>query len=331
MPRTTPSRKKSAAKRTTTTKNPKMVPKKGLLKRARNYIIFSVVMMVIGGSADRYRSQIYEFASGGYKEILAKVSTVTSDVTGSTAVKKYYPKADSSKKVEKSKQSKVSSVKPKNNEIVKHKYYTLGYNEDREQPNWVAYKLTKEMILNKKVKRTDNFRSDPYVSTGSAELNDYRKSGYDRGHLCPAAAMKVSKEAMLETFYMSNMSPQKPYFNRGIWKKLEAKIRKWAVKNDKIYVVTGPIFYKNKEHDEIGKNGVDIPDAYFKVILDYNEPELKAIGFIMPNRKLNKSISNYAYPIDNVERITGINFFSELPDYMEEKLEKDYNYNQWLL
>ena len=329
MSRTTTSRKKPPTKRTITTKKTKMIPKKNFLKRVRNYIIFSVVMMVIGGSADRYRYQIYEFASGGYKEILAKVSTVTSDITGSTAVKKYYPNADSSKKVEKSKQSKVSSVKPKNNEIVKHKYYTLGYNEDREQPNWVAYKLTKEMILNKKVKRTDNFRIDPYVSTGSAELDDYRKSGYDRGHLCPAAAMAFNQTAMSETFFLSNMSPQKPEFNRGGWKKLERKVRGWAVKKEGISVVTGPIFYDNDHHIEIGNNLVDVPGAYYKIILDYTKPDIKAIGFILPNRKITKPLSDYVVPVDEVERITRLNFFASLPDNIEKLVESRSDYNKW--
>jgi endonuclease G, mitochondrial len=164
---------------------------------------------------------------------------------------------------------------------------------------------------------------------GSATSEDYYKSGFDRGHLCPAGAMKISQEAMFETFYMSNMSPQKPSFNRGIWKRLEAKVRKWAVKNGKIFVVTGPVFYGNNEHVEIGNNGVDIPDAFFKVILDFREPEIKAIAFILPNQKSKKTISTYAVTVNRVEDITGIDFFPELPDYIENELEKQCNYNKW--
>ena len=107
-------------------------------------------------------------------------------------------------------------------ELVKHKYYTLSYNEDCEQANWVAYKLTSDMVLGHAV-RKNNFKEDPDVETGSAKLIDYKGSGYDRGHLCPAAAMKISNQAMSESFYMSNMSPQVPGFNRGKWKSLEAK------------------------------------------------------------------------------------------------------------
>ena len=214
-------------------------------------------------------------------------------------------------------------------QIVRHQYYTLKYNESTEQASWVAFAVTKKMQTVKKVKRINRFKSDRDVSTESASPKDYRKSGYDRGHLCPSAAMSFSKEAMLETFYMSNMSPQKPGFNRGIWKKLESKVRKWAVKNDKIYVVTGPIFYPNKEHKEIGSNGVDVPDAYYKVILDFREPSLKAIAFIFPNQKSKEPLSTFVVTVDQAEEVTGIDFFPELPDYIEDNLESKSNYDNW--
>ena len=112
-----------------------------------------------------------------------------------------------------------------NGQIVHHANYTLQYNEEHEQASWVAYRLTSHHLQNPSTKRKDNFRSDPKVKTGSATLSDYKGSGYDRGHLAPAADFKWSSTAMSESFYMSNMSPQVPGFNRGIWKKLESKIR----------------------------------------------------------------------------------------------------------
>ena len=214
-------------------------------------------------------------------------------------------------------------------EIIHHEYYTLKYNEDREQASWVAFALTEEMQTAEKVKRVNRFKSDPDVSTESASPKDYRKSGYDRGHLCPSAAMSFSKEPMLETFYMSNMSPQKPGFNRGIWKKLETKVRKWAIENEKIYVVTGPIFYPDKEHKEIGSNGVDVPDAYYKIILDFREPDLKAIAFIFPNQKSKEPLSTFVVTVDHAEEVTGIDFFPGLPDYIEDDLESQSNYGNW--
>jgi endonuclease G, mitochondrial len=309
--------------------------KQSIFKKARNYIILSVVMMVLGGSINGYKTNIYQFVSGGYKTYIEKFSkdsnssssTQNSQQNNNTSLDKTTYNNSSSNPPTNS--HRIANKRISKSEIIRHKYYTIGYNEDREQANWVSYKLTKNMILNTSVKRKDNFRPDPFVKTGSATLSDYRRSGYDRGHLCPAAAMRFSKTAMSETFYMSNMSPQVPEFNRGAWKKLESKVRSWAVKNQEISVVTGPIFYNTRIHKEIGKDGVDVPDAYFKVILDYRQPDLKTIGFIMPNKRLDKNLYNYALPVNNVERITGLDFFAYLPDNIEEKLESKYDYGRW--
>ena len=125
-------------------------------------------------------------------------------------------------------------------EIIQHVGYVLKYNENYEQAEWVAYQLTIEEV-NGKYERSNNFRKDPHVSTGSATLPDYKGSGYDRGHIIPATDMKWSPDAISASFFMSNMSPQDPSFNRGIWKKLEGQVRKWAIENREIYVVTGPV------------------------------------------------------------------------------------------
>lgn len=192
-------------------------------------------------------------------------------------------------------------------EIVKHKYYTLSYNEDAEQANWVAYKLTSKMIQGLAV-RKNKFREDPAVKTGSASLADYKGSGYDRGHLCPAAAMKISNLAMSESFYMSNMSPQAPGFNRGKWKSLEAKVRKLTIENDSLYVISGPIFRNNK--GEIGPDHVIVPGYYFKVI--YFPRKKKSLAYLMPNRKIVKEIKDFIVPLDSIEKISHINFRNTL-------------------
>jgi endonuclease G len=212
-----------------------------------------------------------------------------------------------------------------NEQIIYHSYYTLSYNETHEQANWVAYKLTSNQVLGT-FSRKDNFRVDPKVSTGSALLSDYKGSGYDRGHLAPAADMKMSEVSMSESFYMSNMSPQHPSFNRGIWKKLEEKVRNWAMKESIIYVATGPILEDDLSY--IGKN-VSIPNYYYKVILDYSEPEIKGIGFILPNAKSNTSLESYAVSIDKVEKSTGIDFFANLPDKIEAEIESSLNISSW--
>ena len=126
---------------------------------------------------------------------------------------------------------------------------------------------------------------------------------------------------------MSNMSPQVPGFNRGIWKKLEGNVRNWASDNGEIYVVTGPIL--SGSYPSIGSNQVSIPNYYYKVILDYKEPEIKGIGFVLPHQKSSSSIQSFAVTIDEVERKTGIDFFHALPDDVEEQIESNLAVNKW--
>ena len=133
----------------------------------------------------------------------------------------------------------------------------------------------------KRFSRSDNFRADPEVRTGSASDADYRRSGYDRGHLAPAADMGWSSQTMSESFYYSNMSPQVPEFNRGIWKRLEEQVRNWAVELDTIYVVTGPVLSGNMS--AIGLNKVTVPNYYYKAVLYLHDNDSRMIGFIMPN------------------------------------------------
>lgn len=215
------------------------------------------------------------------------------------------------------------------NQIIQHQYYALSYSEEHEQAEWVAYELTKESIFIKNVKRSGNFRPDPKVSKGSASAQvDYKGSGYDRGHMVPAGDMAFNKKAMSQTFYMSNMSPQIRNFNGGIWRELEETVRDWAVDNDHLFIVSGPVLSRGIR-EKIGDNGVSVPDQYYKVILDYTEPELKAIAFLMPNEKSNRPLMDYATSIDAIEKITGLDFFPSIDDVDEEKLESDFDKDIW--
>jgi len=203
--------------------------------------------------------------------------------------------------------------------VISHAAYTLEYNETHEQASWVAYILTKEKTT-RVAERTNKFLSDPMVKTGSAENEDYSKSGYDRGHLAPAADMGWSAKTMAESFYFSNMSPQVPGFNRGIWKRTEELVRTWANAYDSLYIVTGPVL--NGNLPAIGANKVSIPNYYYKVILDYKRPEVKAIGIIMRNAASSEPIQHFVVSVDSVEHLTGIDFFPLLNDVEESKLEK---------
>jgi endonuclease G, mitochondrial len=212
-------------------------------------------------------------------------------------------------------------------EIEHYSGFSLKYSEEYEQAEWVAYQLTAEEVQGT-VDRTDNFQADQNISTGSAVLEDYRGSGYDRGHLAPAADMKWSATAMKESFLMSNMSPQTPEFNREIWKKLEHRVRQWAEENDELYVVTGPVL-TDGPYPVIGPNNVAVPRRFYKVILDYREPGIKAIGFILPNEKCGTLLSVFAVTIDQVETVTGIDFYPALPDAEEDTLESTLDLRLW--
>lgn len=214
-------------------------------------------------------------------------------------------------------------------EVVERLHYSYSYSEKHEQAEWVAYKLTKKSIQQKNVKRTGDFRPDPKVRKGSASPRDYYGTGYDRGHMVPAGDMNFDKRAMSETFYMSNMSPQIRNFNGGIWRELEENTRDWAYDFEEIFVVTGPIL-TGKIRETIGDNQVAVPDMYYKVILDVQEPEKKAIAFLMPNEVSYKPISEYAVSIDKVEEITGIDFFHQfLKDDFEKDLEAMNDISLW--
>lgn len=208
-------------------------------------------------------------------------------------------------------------------EIVRHSYYTLSYSEENEQAAWVYYQLS-SAINNGTQDRTDDFRADPSVSTGSASLNDYKGSGYDRGHLCPAADMTQNKTAMSETFFLSNMSPQVAGFNRGIWSTLEDQVRKWATQYQNIFVVTGPIF--NNNLGVIGPGEVTVPGYFYKVIFDGKD---KMIGLILPHASSSKSMEQFVVTVDQIEQQTGIDFFPGLNDQLEFKLEANTDWNYW--
>ncbi|MBK5200722.1 MAG: DNA/RNA non-specific endonuclease [Spirochaetaceae bacterium] len=216
----------------------------------------------------------------------------------------------------------------KGEQIVAHTDYVLSYNEEFEQPSYVAYELDSNEIYGP-AKRKNNFKADPSITTGSATLDDYKNSGYDRGHLCPAADQEESDKAMSDSFYMSNMSPQAPDFNRKIWADLEGTVRTFADTNGKIYITTGPIL-TDGPYKTIGKNEVAVPNYYYKVILDYTEPEIKSIGFILPNEGSDKSLQSFATTVDKVEERTGLDFFYQLPDDVEAKIESTEDPTKWV-
>ncbi len=228
---------------------------------------------------------------------------------------------------EKEKDFGLPSAVAKDCEIVRHLAYTLCYAEPYEQAAWVAYQLTATEVRGA-AERENDFRPDPEVSSGSATPEDYRASGYDRGHLAPAADFKFSPEVMSESFFMSNMSPQAPDFNRHIWERLESRVREWVRRDKVFYVVTGPVLKKGLP--TIGRrNKVAVPEQYYKIILHLKKPTPKAIAFLMPNEGSEKPLKSFVVSIDEVEQVTGFDFFPHLPDDLEAQLEGSAHTKAW--
>lgn len=208
--------------------------------------------------------------------------------------------------------------------VVEHTAYTLEYSETHEQARWVFYLLTRQYVQGTEP-RTNDFRPDECVSTESAQLDDYRRSGYTRGHLCPAGDMKWDATAMSETFLLSNMSPQLQDFNDGIWNRIEGKVRHWANVYDSIIVVTGPVLRGGLP--TIGSNKVSVPEQFYKIA--YDPHRQSAVCFLVPHTKVSGKLQNYTVSIDSLESVTGIDFFPALPDDIEDPLEAENHALQW--
>lgn len=208
--------------------------------------------------------------------------------------------------------------------VVMHKAYVLEYSEEHEQARWTAHMLTRQRVEGTE-KRDPNFYEDPMVESGSANHEDYRHSGFSRGHLVPAGDMKWDTTAMRESNYYSNMTPQLADLNNGGWNRVENKVRQWAHEYDTLYIFTGPVLRKGLP--TIGANKVSVPEYFWKVV--YCPSKGQAIGFILPNRRCDEDIKTFAVTIDEVERQTGINFFHQLPQKIEKQLESTLCLQCW--
>lgn len=206
-------------------------------------------------------------------------------------------------------------------QVIRHTGYTLSYDADYKTPQWVAWTLTARQAQGTQP-RYDKFQADPEVRGAKAYPSDYTRSGYDRGHMAPAGDMKWSETAMQESFYMTNVCPQNRNLNRGDWKDLEELERTWAIRYGAVNIAAGPIYY-SKKPARIGANKVAVPDAFFKVLLVNYPKSPKAYGFIFKNEAGNRPLSYYQLTVDEVEEQTGMDFFSSLPDKIENRIEKE--------
>ena len=210
--------------------------------------------------------------------------------------------------------------------ILKRTGYTVSYNPDLKIPNWVAWHLT-AAHADGDVKRFNGYLEDEDVPVPRATSKDYKGSGWSHGHICPAGDNKWDEQAMRETFLLTNMCPQDRSLNSGLWNRIEMDCRKWAKKYGDVYIVSGPVLY-NKEHETIGANKVVVPEAFFKVILCLRGKP-KAIGFVVKNNDGSKKKDQYVNTVDEVERITGFDFFPALPDDVENEVEAHADMDDW--
>ena len=208
-------------------------------------------------------------------------------------------------------------------QLVRHEGYTLRYDVNLKNPVWVAYPLLAYEITGDADREGTSFVPDPAVEGGTALPSDYVRSGYDRGHQAPAGDFKFSQRLMGQSFFMSNISPQAPQFNRGIWKELEELVRAWALRDGGLYVVTGPVLREGLP--TIGRaNEVAVPDYFYKVILYCRKgesPDIRMIGFLLKNEPSHERLQSFVVPVDQIEKVTGINFFNKIPDDLERRLE----------
>lgn len=215
-------------------------------------------------------------------------------------------------------------------QVLERPAYSVGYSRLHSQPMWVQYRIEGTNFCGKAHGRSNDFREDAEVDGGSATLEDYRASGYDRGHLAPAADFSYSAERMSESFLMSNMSPQTPDFNRGIWKDLESWVRSVARREGRVVVVTGGVFpCGNSRWSCIGRRKmVTVPTRFYKVVLDETEPR-KAIGFVLDNAGSKSNLVAFVRSVDDIERETGLDFFCALPNDEQDALEREADASAW--
>lgn len=204
--------------------------------------------------------------------------------------------------------------------------YRVSFNRDNHTANWVAWELLSNETQGE-VARYKKFWHDEEIA-GCAFTDDYKHSGYDRGHLCPAADMKWSTESMVDCFSLANIAPQDGNLNRGAWNTLEDKCREWAKRDSALIIVAGPI-YSDTDKKRIGTSGVRVPGAYYKVIAAPFQSEPRGIAFVYPNMSAPGNMENYVMTIRDVEKLTGLDFFYNLPEDIEEKVENVASFREW--
>ncbi len=211
-------------------------------------------------------------------------------------------------------------------EIIDYEGYTVSFNKDNHTPNYCAWELTADET-NGQIKRSNKFQTD-YKVKGCPSTSDYTHSGYDRGHMVPANDMKWSEQSMNDCFYMTNICPQQHELNNGAWKTLELKSQDWARRDGILYIIAGPI-YTDNDRERIGETGVRVPSSFYKVIVAPNISEPRGIAFVYPNMQSPGNMKDYSCTIDQVEELTGLDFFPNLSPELEHEIESIADFKEW--
>ena len=211
-------------------------------------------------------------------------------------------------------------------DLILHDYFLLSYSEPHEQAKWLAYELKKEHLTYDDRKRP-YFIEDPKVGTKSADWRNYKGSGYDRGHLCPAGDRRFSEYAYNETFYTSNISPQDRAFNSGIWNRLEIQTRQWCKQYGSLYIVVGGVLEDGLK--EIGDEGVDVPNSFYKLVFRKEGNSINVLAFLMPNKERKEPLDHFLVTVDELEKLTGIDFFHEQPLEWQQAVEGNISKRGW--
>lgn len=213
--------------------------------------------------------------------------------------------------------------------VIRYGSYTVAYHLEWQQPQWVAYRLDAERLRNVVGRKGYTFREDPFLGDCTLDNQDFKGTGYSRGHLKPAADSKSSAQAMQESFYYTNMSPQLPSFNSGIWNTLEMWVRRVAEKTDMLYVATGPCFLENPQ-EHMGHKKVPVATHFYKAILKRDGDKWNAVGFVVPHDLARKAKPwEFTMTVDSLEKLTRIDFFPLLPDSIELAVEACVDEAAW--
>ena len=224
--------------------------------------------------------------------------------------------------------NKVKATNSNEISFVKHTFYEIGFNTKYNLPAWTFYSLTKEHLAIANLERKGSFVKDPLLESKQANNADYSASGFDKGHLVPCEDMSFSEQAMQETFYYSNCAPQTTELNRGEWKMLEELCRNWGKEYGEVIIVSGPVFGINLP--KLGEGHIPVPDLFYKIIVRHQEQSYKAISFVLPNITTSiNALQNYICSVDSVEKLTSLDFFSDLPDNLEAQFESVANTQEW--